>query len=246
MSINFNLAKKFFYMRKFIILLFLSGSCTNDKLNTPIQVAENKSIIGSNFSNTLSNLSPVKKYAEDKKSAFIYNNTIKSIQPKMPRDSLKIVLEIIHYWDQVYRDSLYIKNTTIQISDKAKIKKYWKKITFYDKMNQKLMLYLFQTIGGWPDTKNLGNEASMAIWLVIHHNYDTIEFSKQIIPYLNQAYFSDSVITNTLYADLFDQVNYTVNGHDKYGTFAYYKDFYHDSVKTKINRERIKIGLNKI
>ncbi|PVY40924.1 hypothetical protein C8E01_106266 [Pontibacter virosus] len=76
-----------------------------------------------------------------------------------------------------------------------------------DKMNQRVVVHLFHNLGGWPDTKGMGEEASMAIGLVIHHNYNIIEFSRQMLPYLGKAYYSDAVINKTMYVGLIDRVN---------------------------------------
>ena len=213
-----------------ILLILLSYSCTTD--------------IRSDFSNQRTYLLMNNKYVENKKIQYIYNRVLKSIRPDMPIDSLKEVLQNIHYCDQIYRDSLMEGNTWI--SDEVKRAKYWKQITPMDKMNQRILVYLLNNIGGRPDTKDMGEKASEAIWLVIHHNSGTKEFSQQVLPYLNKAYYSDKVIDNNRYAGLFDEVNYTVNGHTKYGTYGYNKEFHHDSVRTKINLERIKLGLAKL
>ena len=232
-------------MNKLIILLILlSYSCTKDKSTNNIKVDNIKIDTRSDLSNQRTYLLKNNEYVENKNIQAIYNSVIKSIRPDMPIDSLKKVLQNIHYCDQIYRDSLMTGN--IWISDEVKRDKYWKQITPMDKMNQRIVLYLLQNIGGWPDTKNMGDKASMAIWLVIHHNFDTKEFSQQIIPYLNKAYYSDSVINNNTYAGLFDRVNYTLNGYSKYGTYGYNKEYYPDSVRNRINLGRIRIGLAKL
>jgi len=227
--------------RLLILLVLLFYSCTIDKSKNDIQNANSETTLHSNNSSPLASILTTKEFVVNQKTQSIYNSVIKGIRPNMPKDSLKNVLQTIHYWDQIYRDSLNTENLDRKESDR-----YWEQISSLDKMNQRIVLFLLQNIGGWPDTRGMSEDASMAIWLVIHHNSDTKDFSKQILSYLNKAYFSDKLIDNKTYAGLFDEVNYTVNGYSKYGTFGYNKEFYHDSVRTRINLERTAIGLAKL
>jgi len=231
-------------MNKLIILLILlSYSCTKDKLTNNIQVASSEIDKRSDFSNQLANLLKVDRYVEDQKIQLIYSSIIKSIRPNMSNDSLKKVLQTINYWDQIYRDSLVTKTSD---SDEINKRKYKTQISFLDKMNRRIVLYLLNNIGGWPDTKDMGDEASMAIWLVILHNDENKGFSQQVLPHLNKAYHSDSVINNNMYASSFDNINFILNGHSKYGTYPFKKEDHSDSMVNKINLERMKIGLDKI
>lgn len=132
------------------------------------------------------------------------------------------------------------------ISDKIKRDKYHKEMTPLDEMNQRIVLYLLNTIGRWPDTRDMGNKAHMAIYLVILHSSNHKEFKQQILPHLNRAYHSDSVINNHMYARAFDKVDYTLSGHWKYGTFPFDKAYHSDSVINRINLERAAIGLDKL
>ena len=227
--------------RLIILLVLLSYSCTIDKSKKNIQNANSETTPHSNYSNPLPSILTTKEFVVNQETQSIYNSVIKGIRPNMSKDSLNKVLQTIHYWDQIYRDSLNTKNLDGKESDR-----YWEQISSLDKMNQRVVLFLLKNIGGWPHTKDMSEDSSMAIWLVIHHNSDTKEFSQQILPYLNKAYFSDKLIDNKMYAGLFDEVNYTVNGYSKYGTFGYDKEFYHDSVRTRINLERTAIGLAKL
>ena len=228
----------------FLLLILLLCSCTDDKPSGTVQTENIETGNRSGFSKQLASILPDTSYVKDQQTHIVYNSIIKGIRPDMPNDSLKEVLQTIHYWDQVYRDSLMEGNAWIL--DKIKRDKYRKEMTRWDKMNQRVVLYLLNNLGGWPDTKDMGEEASMAIWLVIHHNYNTREFSRQILPYLNKAYHVDSVISKNRYVGLFDRVNYKVNGYSKYGTYGFHKDNYPDSVRDRINLERTAIGLNKL
>lgn len=230
--------------RLIILLLLLSCSCTKDKNTNNIKVPTSETSMGSTYSDQFAGHLKDKENVENQEIQSVYSSVTKGIRPDMHKDSLKKVLQTIHYWDQVYRDSLMDGNT--YISDKIKRDKYNKEMSCWDKMNQRVVVHLLNNLGGWPDTKKMGNEASMAIWLVIHHNFDTREFSQQILPYLNKAYYSDSVINKTMYVGLFDRVNYKVNGYSKYGTYGFHKDHYPDSVRNRINLERAAIGLEKL
>jgi hypothetical protein len=227
-----------------ILLVLLSFSCTNDKSTNNIQVANTTTDVGGIYSDQFARLLTNKEHVENQKTQSIYNSVTKGIRPDMPKDSLKKVLQTIHYWDQVYRDSLMDGNRPI--SDKMKRDKYYMEMSRGDKMNQEIVVHLLNTMGGWPDTRDMGDEASMAIWLVIHHNADTRGFSRQILPYLDKAYYSDSVINKIMYVGLFDKVNYKVNGYSKYGTYGFHKDHSPDSVRKRINLERTSIGLEKL
>ena len=232
-------------MNKHIILLLLMlCSCTDDKPSSNVQTISNETGKRGNFSTRLTSILPDTSYVKEQQTQSVYNSITEGIRPDMPKDSLKKVLQTIHYWDQVYRDSLM--EGTAFISDKIKLREYSKEMSRWDKMNQRVVLHLLNNLGGWPDTKDMGDEASMAIWLVIHHNFNTTEFSRQILPYLNKAYYSDSVINKTMYVGLFDRVNYKVNGYSKYGTYGFHKDHYPDSVRNRINLERAAIGLGKL
>lgn len=232
-------------MNKLILLLvLLLCSCTNDK-PTNIQAAATKTDVGSNYSDQFASPLTDSKYVENQKIQSIYNRVAKGIQPDMPKDSIKKVLQAIHYWDQVYRDSLMEGNSWI--SDKIKRDKYSKEMATYDKMNQKIVLHLLNTIGGWPDTREMGDEAKMAIYLVIiHHSNTNRKFSQQILPYLNEAYYLDSLISNKMYAKAFDEIQSTLGGDSKYGTLPFNKKYHSDSAVNKINLERTAIGLEKL
>lgn len=227
-----------------ILLILLLCSCTDDKPSSTVQALNNETGKRSDFSKRLTNILLDTSYVEEQQTQSVYNSIIRGIRPDMSKDSLKKVLQTIHYWDQVYRDSSMAG--TALISDKIKLRRYSKGMTRWDKMNQRVVVHLLNNLGGWPDTKDMGDEASMAIWLVIHHNHNTVEFSQQILPYLNKAYYSDSVINKNRYVGLFDRVNYKVNGYSKYGTYGFHKDHYPDSVRNRINLERAAIGLEKL
>jgi len=229
-------------MHKLIILLILlSYSCTNDKSPNNIQVANSKTDRRSDLSNQLTYLLNCNEYVENKKMQYIYNRVIKGIRPDMPNDSLKKVLQKIYYCDQIYRDSLMTGKTWI--SDEIKRNKYLKELTPLDKMNRRIVLYLLNNIGGLPDTRDMGDKASEAIWLVIRHS-DEREFAAKILPYLNKAYYSDSVIDNIFYASSFDKAQVSLGEKSKYGAYPLYREYYPDSVIPKINLERIRIGLD--
>ncbi|MBB6613148.1 hypothetical protein H7F15_19065 [Pontibacter sp. Tf4] len=230
--------------RLIILLLLLSCSCTKDENIKKVKAPTAETGLGNIYSDRFAGHLAVKDSVDSQEIQSVYSSISKGIRPDMPKDSLKKVLETIHYWDQVYRDSLMEGNAWV--SDKIKFKKYSKEMSRWDKMNQRVVVHLLNKFGGWPDTKNMGNKASMAIWLVIHHNFDNRDFSSQILPYLDKAYHSDSVINKNMYVDLYDRVNYKLNGYSKYGTYGFHKDHFPDSVRNRVNLERTAIGLEKL
>tara|TARA_R110001592_G_scaffold101098_3_gene286291 strand:+ start:933 stop:1622 length:690 start_codon:yes stop_codon:yes gene_type:complete len=122
------------------------------------------------------------------------------------------ILEDIYFDDQVYRDRM-MKTRELDL---------WGMVARNDYINQKKVLLLLKYNETWPLGIQNNEKANMAVWLTVKHSKD-IEFNNQITKHLKKAYFEDSVISNTYYASLFDNVQSMLPKGLYYGTTPFLK-----------------------
>ena len=181
------------YFNALILILFISG-CRE-------QVDSKQSTLAQKKTNANNTLEWFPKLSEEQLLLLEVEKVEGRINQLIESDSLEKALEVIHYRDQIYRDSIHM-TSNLEKSDRSRLSK---KMNRFDQMNSELSIKILRK-SNWPNTKHMSTEAQNALCLVTIHN-NLAELNLLVSENINRAYHLDSSFSNFMYAAVSDRLS---------------------------------------